>query len=165
MAWTWRYEDAAGATVEPAEAPPGEPFPTQSDAETWLGENWRGLRGDDVVVHRHVLLDDRGGITLGDRVSISDYANIYSHTHSIVEQKEVTNARTVLEDDVRITYHATVLAGVRVGRNGMVGASAVATKDVRPYHVNVGIPAKSIRIKPNAPPEAYVTERVAKREP
>jgi acetyltransferase-like isoleucine patch superfamily enzyme len=121
--------------------------------------------GDDVVVHRHVLLDDRGGITLGDRVSISDYANIYSHTHSIVEQKDVTNARTVLEDDVRITYHATVLAGVRVGRNGMVGAVAVATKDVRPYHVNVGIPAKSIRIKPNAPPEAYVTERVARREP
>ena len=120
--------------------------------------------GDDVVVHRHVLLDDRGGITLGDRVSISDYANIYSHTHSIVDQKDVTNARTILEDDVRITYHATVLAGVRVGRNGMVGASAVATKDVRPYHVNVGIPAKSIRIKPNAPPEVYVTERVAKRE-
>ena len=119
--------------------------------------------GDDVVVHRNVLLDDRGGITLGDRVSISDYANIYSHTHSIVDQKDVTNARTILEDDVRITYHATVLAGVRVGRNAMVGANAVATKDVRPYHVNVGIPAKSIRIKPNAPPEAYVTERVARR--
>jgi acetyltransferase-like isoleucine patch superfamily enzyme len=120
--------------------------------------------GDDCVVHRHVLLDDRGGITLGNRVSISDYANIYSHTHSIVDQKEVTNARTVLEDDVRITYHATVLAGVRVGRNGMVGASAVATKDVRPYHVNVGIPAKSIRIKPNAPPEAYVAERVVQHQ-
>jgi acetyltransferase-like isoleucine patch superfamily enzyme len=120
--------------------------------------------GDDVVVHRHVLLDDRGGITLGNRVSISDYANIYSHTHSIVEQKEVTNARTVLEDDVRITYHATVLAGVRVGHNAMVGAMAVATKDVRPYHVNVGIPAKSIRVKPNAPPEAYVTERVARHQ-
>jgi acetyltransferase-like isoleucine patch superfamily enzyme len=117
--------------------------------------------GDDCVVHRHVLLDDRGGITLGNRVSISDYANIYSHTHSIVDQKDVTNARTVLEDDVRITYHATVLAGVRVGRSAMVGAVAVATKNVRPYHVNVGIPAKSIRIKPNAPPEAYVTERVA----
>jgi acetyltransferase-like isoleucine patch superfamily enzyme len=124
--------------------------------------------GDDVVVHRNVLLDDRGGITLGNRVSISDYANIYSHTHSIVDQRDVTNARTVLEDDVRITYHATVLAGVRVGRNAMVGANAVATKDVRPYHVNVGIPAKSIRVKPNAPPEAYVTERVVRsqaREP
>jgi len=116
--------------------------------------------GDDVVVHRNVLLDDRGGITLGNRVSISDFANIYSHTHSIVDQKDVTNARTVLEDDVRITYHATVLAGVRVRVNGMVGAMAVATKDVRPYHVYVGIPAKSVRVKPNAPPEAYVTERV-----
>lgn len=115
--------------------------------------------GDDVVVHRHVLLDDRGGITLGDRVSISDYANIYSHTHSIVDQKDVTSLRTVLEDDVRITYHATVLAGVRVGRNGMVGAGALATKDVRPFHVHVGIPAKSIRVKPNAPPDAYSTHR------
>ena len=66
--------------------------------------------GDDVVIHRHVLLDDRGGLTLGNRVSVSDYANIYSHTHSIVDQKDVTNARTVLDDDVRITYHATATA-------------------------------------------------------
>jgi acetyltransferase-like isoleucine patch superfamily enzyme len=115
--------------------------------------------GDDVVIHRHVLLDDRGGITLGDRVSVSDFANVYSHTHSIVDQKDVTSIRTVLEDDVRITYHATVLAGVHVGRNGMVGASAVATKDVRPYHVHVGIPAKSIRVKPNAPAEVFATHR------
>ncbi|MEK7402681.1 MAG: acyltransferase [Gemmatimonadota bacterium] len=107
--------------------------------------------GDDVVVHRHVLLDDRGGIRLGNKVSISDYANIYSHTHSIVEQRDVTNATTVLEDGVRITYHATVLAGVHVAENAMVGAMALATKDVRPYHVYVGIPAKSVRVKPNAP--------------
>ena len=119
--------------------------------------------GDDVVVHRHVLLDDRGGIVMGNRVSVSDYANIYSHTHSIVDQKDVTDAQTVLEDDVRITYHATVLAGVRVGANGMVGAMAVATKNVRGYHVYVGIPAKSVRVKPNAPSEAYATERVGGR--
>lgn len=110
--------------------------------------------GDDVVIHRHVLLDDRGGIRLGNMVSVSDYANIYSHTHSIVEQVDVTNATTVLHDGVRITYHATVLAGVHVGEQGMVGAVAVATKDVRPYHVNVGIPAKSVRVKPNAPADA-----------
>jgi len=107
--------------------------------------------GDDCVVHRHVLLDDRGGIVMGDRVSISDYANIYSHTHSIVDQKDVTDAVTRLDDGVRITYHATVLAGVHVNEEGMVGAVAVATKDVRPFHVNVGIPAKSVRVKPNAP--------------
>ncbi len=117
--------------------------------------------GDDVVVHRHVLLDDRGGIVLGNKVSISDYANIYSHTHSIVEQRDVMNARTVLEDNVRITYHATVLAGVHVGENAMVGAMAVATKDVRPYHVYVGIPAKSVRVKPNAPEMRNVVLRTA----
>ncbi|HJR62118.1 MAG TPA: acyltransferase [Gemmatimonadaceae bacterium] len=112
--------------------------------------------GDDVVVHRHVLLDDRGGIVLGNKVSISDYANIYSHTHSIVEQREVTNATTVLGDGVRVTYHATVLAGVKVGENAMVGAMALATKEVRPYHVNVGIPAKSVRVKPNAPTNEHI---------
>ncbi len=116
--------------------------------------------GDDVVVHRHVLLDDRAGIIIGNRVSISDYVNIYSHTHSIVDQRNVTLATTVLEDDVRITYHATVLAGVIVGRNSMVGANAVATRDVRPFHVNVGIPAKSVRVKPNAPPDISETTTV-----
>jgi acetyltransferase-like isoleucine patch superfamily enzyme len=45
--------------------------------------------GDDVVVHRHVLLDDRGGIRIGNRASISDFANIYSHTHDIVDPKLV----------------------------------------------------------------------------
>lgn len=120
--------------------------------------------GDDVVVHRHALLDDRGGIVLGDRVSIADYANIYSHTHSIVDQRDVTCAKTILEDDVRITYHATVLAGVRVGRNAMVGASAVATRDVRAYHVNVGIPAKSVRVKPGAPPEPEEDTTSVKRK-
>ena len=108
--------------------------------------------GDNVVVHRYVLLDDRGGIRLGNSVSISDFANVYSHTHSIVDQRDVTDAQTLIDDGVRITYHATVLAGVHVNEQAMVGAMAVATKDVRPYHVYVGIPAKSVRVKPNAPP-------------
>jgi acetyltransferase-like isoleucine patch superfamily enzyme len=120
--------------------------------------------GDDVVVHRNVLLDDRGGIVLGNKVSISDYANIYSHTHSIVDQADVTCACTVIEDGVRITYHATVLAGTHVGEQSMVGAMAVATRDVRAWHVNVGIPAKAVRVKPNAPPEAFKTTTVKRAE-
>ncbi|HET7583597.1 MAG TPA: acyltransferase [Gemmatimonadaceae bacterium] len=127
----------------------GENFKAFQHVEFSFGYNMEV--GDNVVVHRHVLLDDRGGIVLGNNVSISDYANIYSHTHSIVDQRDVTDARTVLDDGVRITYHATVLAGVHVREQAMVGALAVATKDVRAYHVNVGIPAKSVRVKPNAP--------------
>jgi hypothetical protein len=42
MSWVWRYEDSSGATVAPEDAPGGE-FPTQSDAESWLGEHWREL--------------------------------------------------------------------------------------------------------------------------
>ncbi len=109
--------------------------------------------GDDVVVHRNVLLDDRGGIRIGDRVSISDHASIFSHTHSVDDIVDVTNIETVLDDDVRVTYGATVLAGVHVGVQGMVGARALATRDVRPYHVNVGIPAKPAKIKSIAPPQ------------
>ena len=132
----------------------GEKFKAFQHVEFTFGYNMDV--GDNVVVHRHVLLDDRGGIRLANNVSISDYANIYSHTHSIVEQRDVTNALTVLEDGVRVTYHATVLAGVHVGEQGMVGACAVATKDVRPYHVYVGIPAKSVRVKPGAPDQATI---------
>ncbi|HEX5970925.1 MAG TPA: acyltransferase [Gemmatimonadaceae bacterium] len=132
----------------------GENFKAFQHVEFSFGHNMEV--GDNVVIHRHVLLDDRGGIRLGNNVSVSDYANIYSHTHSIVDQRDVTNALTVLEDGVRVTYHATVLAGVHVGVQGMVGAVAVATKDVKPYHVYVGIPAKSVRVKPNAPEQGMV---------
>ncbi|HUF27942.1 MAG TPA: acyltransferase [Gemmatimonadaceae bacterium] len=127
----------------------GENFKAFQHVEFSFGYNM--VVGDNCVVHRHVLLDDRGGIVMGNNVSIADYANIYSHTHSIVDQRDVSNIPTVLEDGVRITYHATVLAGVRVRNEAMVGAMALATKNVRPYHVNVGIPAKSVRVKPNAP--------------
>lgn len=107
--------------------------------------------GDNVVVHRNVLLDDRGGIIIGNNVSISDYAAVFSHTHSIDDIQDIHNIPTILEDNVRVTYGAVVLAGVRVGVHGMVGARAVATRDVKPYHVNVGIPAKSVRVKSIAP--------------
>ena len=139
----------------------GENFKAFQHVEFSFGYNMEV--GDNVVVHRHVLLDDRGGISLGNNVSISDYANIYSHTHSIVDQKDVTDALTRLDDGVRITYHATVLAGVHVGEQAMVGAMAVATKDVRPFHVYVGIPAKSVRVKPNAPPDTENVTTVKRR--
>ena len=40
--WTWRYVDAEGATIQP-DGVPSSAFPTQSDAESWLGEEWRSL--------------------------------------------------------------------------------------------------------------------------
>jgi hypothetical protein len=42
VAWLWRYEDAAGGRVD-ADGVASESFPTQADAETWIGETWREL--------------------------------------------------------------------------------------------------------------------------
>ncbi len=57
MAWTWRYEDSSGAPVEPGpSAPAAEPFPSQADAESWIGENWRELLA--AGVHQVTLLED-----------------------------------------------------------------------------------------------------------
>lgn len=103
--------------------------------------------GDDVVIHRNVLLDDRGKISIGNKASVSDYANIYSHTHSINDQDSVTCHHTEICEGARITYHSTILSGVKVGFDGMLGAMALATKEIKPHHVNVGIPAKSVRTK------------------
>jgi acetyltransferase-like isoleucine patch superfamily enzyme len=107
--------------------------------------------GDNVVIHRHVLLDDRGGIRIEDGASVSDFANIYSHTHDIDDPKLVATPRTVLGRGVRITYHATVLAGVHVADDSMVGAMALATRDTEASTVHVGIPAKPVKRKPGQP--------------
>lgn len=115
--------------------------------------------GDDVVVHRHVLLDDRGGIRIGDRSSVSDFVNVYSHSHHISEGREVRTPRTVIEDGVRIAYHATVLAGTTLASNSMIGAGALVTRDTKPNTVYVGVPAKAVVKKPRR------RRRLATRDP
>jgi acetyltransferase-like isoleucine patch superfamily enzyme len=103
--------------------------------------------GNNVVVHRHVLLDDRGGIDIGNDVSISDYANVYSHHHDIYDIHKVQTPRTRIGNSVRLTYHSTVLAGMEIGEHALVGTNAVVTRNVEPYHIVVGIPAKTVKIK------------------
>lgn len=53
VAWTWRYETGTGSAVSGVTA---ETFPTQADAETWIGENWRDLR--EAGVDQVVLLEN-----------------------------------------------------------------------------------------------------------
>ncbi len=104
--------------------------------------------GDNVVVHDDVHLDDRGALTIGDRVSLSDRAHVYSHDHDVVDQTEVRNYHTVIEDDVRVTYDALVRAGVRMGRNSLLAAKSMVKDDVPAHHIAAGSPAGSIAVKP-----------------
>ena len=103
--------------------------------------------GDNVVIHRYVLLDDRGGIEIGNNVSISDYVNIYSHSHDVDDIHKVYAPKTRIGDGVRVTYHATILAGANVGDNSMIGTGALVTSDVKPHHIVVGIPARTAKVK------------------
>jgi hypothetical protein len=54
MAWAWRYEDAEGHSV----AGPAETFPSQSDAESWIGQGWRELAAAGVATVA-LVEDDR----------------------------------------------------------------------------------------------------------
>lgn len=98
--------------------------------------------GDDVVIHRNVFIDDIGGVELHDRASLSDYVNVYSHTHDLLESADVTLKRTVIGKGVRVAYHSTVLAGTILSDDSMLGALALATRDLPPHVVGLGIPAK-----------------------
>ena len=51
----------------------------------------------------------------------------------------------------RITYHSTVMSGVCVHEHGLLGSMGVATKDIEPFTISVGIPAKPVRAKTIAP--------------
>ena len=65
----------------------------------------------------------------------------------------VNNQKTEIGPRARITYHATVMSGVKVGEHGMVGSIGVASKNVEPFHVVAGVPAKPVKVKPIAPEE------------
>src|SRR3954452_22228621 len=92
---------------------------------------------DNCVIHKYVLLDDRGEIIIHEGSSISDYANVYSHAHDLNDGMIVENQKAEIGPKARVTYHATVLSGVTVGEHGLVGSSGVAVKNVEPYHVVV----------------------------
>ncbi len=104
--------------------------------------------GDNVVVHDNVHLDDRGKLTVGDRVSISDDAHVFSHDHDVVDQTEIENFHTIIEDDARVTYDTMVRAGTKIGENSVVGAKSVVQGDVPAHHIVVGSPARSVKVKP-----------------
>ena len=103
--------------------------------------------GNGVTIHRNVLIDDRGEVVIGDDASISDYANIYSHSHAVEDIHDVSLAKTEIGARARVTYHAVILSGVKVAHDAIVGSMGVASKPVEAGWIVGGIPAKLIAQK------------------
>jgi galactoside O-acetyltransferase len=158
LLWMWQMFDRSpqghnvclGVEVRRALAPHifkscGSNIKFFHDVEFSFGYNM--TFGDNVVVHRGVLLDDRGEIIVGNNVSMSDFVNVYSHSHDVLEYHNIGLHRTVIGNAVRLTYHCTVLPGVTIGDDAMVGGGALVTKDVPAHAIVGGIPAKVIHYK------------------
>ena len=136
----------------------GKNFKAWQNVEFSVGYNLEV--GDDVTLHRYVFVDDIGGVVLHDGVSLSDYVNVYSHTHDTLTVPDVTFKQTVIGRGVRVAYHATVLAGTILSDDSMLGAMALGTRDLDPHVIGLGIPAKPRVWKERAGDPNFETLRV-----
>jgi len=101
--------------------------------------------GEDSVIGEGVVLDGRDLLTIGNHVDIASEVMIYNSEHNVNDENFVaTNAPVKIEDYVFIGPRVIILAGVTIGRGAIVGAGAVVTKDVPPYAIVGGVPAKII---------------------
>jgi len=77
--------------------------------------------GDGVTIHQRALLNDRGGITIGNNVVIGSFSRIFSHSHDTHDFDRVRMRPTTIGDGARIATHAIVLAGQNVPAGASVG--------------------------------------------
>ena len=63
------------------------------------------------------------------------------------EIEAISNGDIIIDDDVWIGYGAKILSGIHIGQGAIIGAGAVVTKDVPPYAIVGGVPAKLIRYR------------------
>ena len=101
----------------------------------------------DLVISQN-LVDDKAQLEIGNRVSIGPWVTILPIEHANASRVRATvNVRmgVKIKDDVWIGAGAIILSGVTIGECSVIGAGAVVTKDVEPYTVVAGVPAKKLK--------------------
>ena len=105
--------------------------------------------GYGTCINANVLLDTSGRLTIGSNCMVSEGAAIYTHKHDLSSKIAWKGGAMPLPvtvmDGVWIGARAIVLPGVTIGRGAVVAAGAVVTKDVEPWTVVGGNPAKVIK--------------------
>jgi putative colanic acid biosynthesis acetyltransferase WcaF len=101
--------------------------------------------GRGTTIGRNCLLDARGGITVGADVNISSFTLLITGTHDVQDPAFRDHyAPIVIGERAWVATRATVLGGVTIGEGAVVAAGAVVTRDVDPYTMVGGIPARPI---------------------
>jgi acetyltransferase-like isoleucine patch superfamily enzyme len=113
--------------------------------------------GDDCYIGpRCVIQSYHGEIEIGDHVMIGPGVNIHGGNHITnkvgVYMNEVTkeigiDGKIIIEDDVWIGANSIILMSVVIGEGSVIGAGSIVTKDVKPYSIVAGSPAKIIKMR------------------
>lgn len=102
--------------------------------------------GNNVGIGWFAELDARGGITIGDNSVIASHVKIITGSHDIQDPNFTANFAPVkIGERCWIGTSALILEGVTIGDGAVVAAGAVVTKDVEPYTVVGGVPAREIK--------------------
>ena len=101
--------------------------------------------GKDTIIGEGVVLDGRDKLTIGDHVDFASEVMIYNAQHDIQSETfGAISAPVHIGDYVFIGPRAIILPGVTLGKGAVVAAGAVVTKDVAPFEIVGGVPAKVI---------------------
>jgi acetyltransferase-like isoleucine patch superfamily enzyme len=108
-----------------------------------IGNNVYFGRGCHVVVRSALTIGDN--CLFGEMVSIHDENHVFGRGPEPIASRGLAAAPIVVGNNVWVGAKATILQGVRIGDNAVIGANAVVTRDVPANTVAVGIPARVIR--------------------
>jgi acetyltransferase-like isoleucine patch superfamily enzyme len=102
--------------------------------------------GRDTVIGEQVVLDGRGNLTIGDHVDFATGVMVYNAEHDVHDPDFKARIEPVtIEDYVFIGPRSIILPGVTLGKGAIVAAGAVVNKDVAPFTIVGGVPAKHIK--------------------
>lgn len=113
---------------------------------TW--EPWKLTIGDNCWIDNDVYLYAVDRLSIGSNVVISEGAYICTASHDVKSETfELETKPIVINDQSWIASRAIVLPGVTIGEGAVVAAGAVVTKDVEPWTIVGGNPARQIRAR------------------